>query len=50
VGAASSNGAEDGSLSERTEILSGRQRMVGYLAGGALGGALAVAVLVLIVV
>jgi hypothetical protein len=47
VRAASSNG-EDGGSSEREEILSGSQRMIGYLAGGALGGALAVAVLVLI--
>jgi predicted lipid-binding transport protein (Tim44 family) len=50
VGASSSNGAEEGGSTEREEILSGWQRMVGYLAGGALGGALAVAVLILIVV
>jgi hypothetical protein len=50
VTAASSNDAEDGTISESEEVLSGSQRMVGYLAGGAIGAALATAVLALILV
>ena len=48
--AASASGAETVSPSEPEEILSGPQRMIGYVAGGAIGSALALAVLVLIFV